>query len=103
MFKRLTYTFEVCIVTMDGGPITMHRRLNITLPEETIRLIDRVVERGDRSRLIDEAVRHFVSALGRARLKKRLKEGALRRAERDLRLAEEWFSLEEEAWQQSRK
>jgi len=78
----------------------MHRRINITLPEETVRLIDRVTERGDRSRLIDEAVKHYIEEIGRANLKARLKEGALR-PKRDLALAEEWFSLEEEAWHES--
>ncbi len=76
----------------------MRRRVNITLPEETIKMIDRVAAKGDRSRLIDEAVRHFVKARHRHTLKKRLKEGAQERAERDLRLAEEWFLLEEESW-----
>ncbi len=73
----------------------MHRRANITLPEETLRLIDRLVERGARSRFIDEAVRHYVRTVGRANLRKRLQEGARRRAERDLGLAEEWFALED--------
>jgi len=77
----------------------MHRRINITLPEETIRLIDRASNKGDRSRLIDKAVKRYISAARRASLRKRLKEGAVRRAERDLRLAEESFFLEEEAWQ----
>lgn len=81
----------------------MHRRVNVTLPEETIRLIDRVAEKGDRSRFIDEAVRQFVGARRRASLKKQLKEGALRRAERDLGLASEWFALEEETWPKRRK
>ena len=81
----------------------MHRRINITLPEETVRLIDRVSKKGDRSRFIDSAVKHYVSAVSRANIKKRLKEGALRSAERDLRLAEEWLPLEEEAWQRSQK
>ena len=76
----------------------MHRRINITLPEETVRLIDRVSEKGDRSRLIDKAVRRYVAETRRANLRKRLKEGALRRAERDLHLAAESFFLEEEAW-----
>ncbi len=40
----------------------MRKRVNITLSEETLMLIDRVSERGDRSRLIDEAVRFFVRA-----------------------------------------
>jgi len=76
----------------------VHRRINITLPEATIRLIDRIAARGDRSRLIDEAVRHYVQATGRAALRKQLREGAQRRAERDLMFAREWFPLEEEAW-----
>lgn len=81
----------------------MHRRINITLPEETVRLIHRVAERGDRSRFIDEAVKRYVEAVGRANLRKRLKEGSVRRAGRDLRLAEEWFALEEEAWRKNRE
>ena len=81
----------------------MHRRVNITLPEETIRLIDRAAARGDRSRFIDQAVKHFVQEARRAKLKTLLKEGAVRRAERDLLLAEEWFGLDEEAWRRRRK
>lgn len=80
----------------------MHRRLNITLSEETVRLIDRVAEKGGRSRLISDAVRRYVKEMGRAKLRKRLKEGAIRRAERDLQLAEDWFALEEEAWSRER-
>ncbi len=81
----------------------MHRRLNITLPAETVKLIDRVAAKGDRSRFIAEAVTHYVGSTGRAQLRKRLKEGALRRADRDLRLARNWFPLDEEAWQRARK
>ncbi|MGH9339151.1 MAG: ribbon-helix-helix domain-containing protein [Acidobacteriota bacterium] len=77
----------------------MNKRINITLPEETIRVIDRVAKKGERSHLISQAVKHYVKELGRANLRKRLKEGAIREAELDLRLAEEWFPLEEEAWQ----
>jgi CopG family transcriptional regulator/antitoxin EndoAI len=82
---------------------TMRRRINITLPEETIRMIDRVVEKGDRSGLIDKAVKYYIEEIGRSNLRKRLREGAIRRAERDLYLAEEWFGLEEEAWQKDEK
>ena len=76
----------------------MHRRINVTLPEETVELIDRVSRKGDRSRLIDHAIRRYISEIGRANLRKKLKEGALHRAPRDRKLAEEWFLLEEEAW-----
>lgn len=79
----------------------MHRRLNITLPEETVHLIDRIVKSGDRSRLIDQAVREFLRGKQRASLRKQLEEGARRRASRDLALTEEWTSLEEEAWQKA--
>jgi len=81
----------------------MHRRLNITLPEETIKLIDQVAEKGDRSRLINEAVQYYIEQKALADLREQLKEGAIRRAERDLKLAEESFYLEEEAWQKNEK
>ena len=80
----------------------MHRRINITLSEETLALLDRVVSKGDRSRLIDEAVRYYIDEKGRSELKKRLQEGAIRRAARDLQLTEEWFPLEEESWNAGR-
>jgi CopG family transcriptional regulator / antitoxin EndoAI len=86
---------------MKGGITTMRKRINITLPEETLDLIDRVTEQGDRSRFIDEAVRHYIEGTGRANLRKRLKEGAIHRAERDLHLAEEWFTIDEEVWRAS--
>jgi CopG family transcriptional regulator/antitoxin EndoAI len=81
----------------------MHRRLNITLPEETIKLIDQVAEKGDRSRLINEAVQYYIEQKALADLREQLKQGAIRRAERDLQLAEESFYLEEEAWQKNEK
>ena len=54
----------------------MNRRLNITLPEETVSMLDRTVSRGQRSRLIDEAVRRFINEQGRANLRKQLELGA---------------------------
>jgi CopG family transcriptional regulator / antitoxin EndoAI len=80
----------------------VHQRINVSLPEETLRLLDRVAGKGDRSRFIDEAVRYYIDEQGRRELKKRLKEGAIRRAARDLQLSEEWFPLEEEAWNEGR-
>jgi CopG family transcriptional regulator / antitoxin EndoAI len=80
----------------------VNQRINVSLPEETLRLLDRVARKGDRSRLIDEAVRYYIDDKGRSGLKKRLKEGAIRRAARDLQLTEEWFPLDEEAWNEGR-
>jgi CopG family transcriptional regulator/antitoxin EndoAI len=73
----------------------MNKRLNITLPEQTVRLMDRVAGKGQRSRLIDQAVHRYVEKEGRTNLRKRLQEGARARAERDLQLAAEWFAVDE--------
>ncbi len=81
----------------------MHKRVNVTLPEETIRLIDRSANRGNRSRFIDEAVKYFVREHGRTQLRRLLEEGAERRAARDLAIAEEWFSVDENAWRKRRR
>ena len=74
----------------------MHRRLNISLPEETVQMMDRIAKTGGRSRLIDEAVREFVQRRQKASLKKQLEEGARCRASRDLAIAEEWSLPEDE-------
>jgi CopG family transcriptional regulator/antitoxin EndoAI len=88
---------------MQKEVITMHQRVNITLPKETLGLIDRVAKKGDRSRFIDEAIKHYVDAVGRANLRKLLKEGAIKRTQRDLALTEEWFGIEEELWQERQR
>ena len=41
------------------------------------------------------AVQRYVASVGKTRLRRLLKEGALRHAERDLKLAQEWSSLDE--------
>ncbi|MEA5601085.1 hypothetical protein [Nostoc sp. UHCC 0252] len=64
----------------------MHRQINITLPDETIELIDRVIEKGDRSRFINETVQYYIAQKSLANLREQLKEGAIQRAERDLEL-----------------
>ena len=81
----------------------MHRRINITLPEETVELIDRVSEPGDRSRLINQAVRRYIQEVGRTELRRRLREGYRKGSEGDRELAEEWFFVDEEAWKRERR
>lgn len=71
----------------------MHHRVNITLPEETLRLIDRVVKKRNRSGFIAEAVKRYIKEISRTDIRKQIKEGAIRRADRDLKLAEEWFAV----------
>lgn len=77
----------------------MNKRLNITLPEQTVRLMDRIAGKGRRSSLIDRAIRRYVKEETRANLRKQLSESYQAHAAFDLELAEEWFPMEEEAWQ----
>ena len=81
---------------------TMHRRIDVTLPKDTVALIDKVAKKGDRSRLINEAVVHYFEEWGLSNLRKKLKEGAILRAERDLNMTERWFLLDEESWQRGK-
>jgi hypothetical protein len=62
---------------MKGGEITTHRRINLTLPEGTLEVMDGVTEPGERSRFIDEAVKHDISEVCRGTLRKQLKAGAI--------------------------
>jgi CopG family transcriptional regulator/antitoxin EndoAI len=81
----------------------MSVRINVILPEETVRVLDHVAPRGNRSRVISDAVMHYVSSRGRSNLAEQLKAGALANARRDMAIAGEWFPLEEEACQQPTK
>ena len=76
----------------------MNRRINITLPNETIELLDRIVPKGDRSRFINDAVQYYITEVEKKKLREQLIQGAIERSQRDLNLAETWFDLEEEAW-----
>lgn len=75
------------------------KRINIVLPEETLRVLRRVAPKGSRSRLIDRAVLQYVKGQSQKSLRERLKEGYIANAKESLTMAEEWFPLEEEAWQ----
>jgi CopG family transcriptional regulator/antitoxin EndoAI len=79
----------------------MTKRINVVLPVETIQVLDRVAPKGNRSRLISAAVLHYVACNAKSNLAKRLKEGALANSQRDLDIAQEWFPLDEEAWQRT--
>lgn len=81
----------------------MHKRLNVTLPESTIALIDRVAKNGNRSKFLDHAVKSYIKQIEKEQLREQLKRGAIARAERDLTLAEDWFAVEEETWRRNKK
>jgi CopG family transcriptional regulator / antitoxin EndoAI len=76
----------------------MHKRLNITLPESTVTLIDEIAPKGDRSLFIDIAVRAYITQNQQETLREKLKAGAIARSLRDSQLSSDWFGLEEELW-----
>jgi CopG family transcriptional regulator / antitoxin EndoAI len=77
----------------------MSKRINIILPERTLAVLDRVAPKGDRSRFLSAAVLHYVETKGKQRLRQQLKAGYLANADENLRIATEWFPIEEQAWQ----
>jgi CopG family transcriptional regulator/antitoxin EndoAI len=79
----------------------MTKRINVVLPVETIRVLDRVASKGNRSRLISAAVLYYVESHAKRDLARRLKEGAPAHAQRDLEIVQEWFPLDEEIWQRT--
>ncbi len=74
------------------------KRINVTLPPETLELIDRV-SKDSRSEFINKAVRFYANRLQRARLKRKLRQAYLERAEEDLAIAQEWEPIERELWE----
>ena len=99
-------TFDIHIIRVYASGVDkpkhnyiMSKRINIVLPDTTVAVLDRVSKKGDRSRFIDRAVRHYVQIQGKQRLRAQLVAGYRANAERDLALAAEWFPLEEEAWE----
>ena len=75
------------------------KRLNITLPESTVSLLETIANKGERSNFIDRAIKFYIKENKQKSLRESLKAGAIARSERDLNLADEWFEIEEELWQ----
>ncbi len=76
-----------------------YKRLNITLPESTVALLEQMAGKGSRSTFIDDAIKSQAKNLKQQNLQDQLKEGAIARAERNLQMAQEWSHLEDEVWQ----
>jgi CopG family transcriptional regulator / antitoxin EndoAI len=77
----------------------MTKRLNIVLPETTIQTIDRIAKPGERSRFIDQAVKHFAAHRSTEALRMRLEKTAVRDQDLDREIASDWLAVDKEAWQ----
>ncbi len=73
----------------------MYQKINITLPEQTAHLIEQMADKRSISRFVEDAVIYYIQHVGKESLRERMKQGALKRAERDLKLSQEWNSLED--------
>ena len=69
----------------------MARRINVILPEATVRTIDRLSRPGQRSRFIERAVQRYVVTASPEALQERLKRAAIRDHDLDLEIASDWF------------
>jgi len=77
----------------------MARRINVILPEATVRTIDRLSWPGQRSRFIERAVQYYVVTASPEALQERLKQAAIRDHDLDLEIASDWFAVDQEQWQ----
>jgi metal-responsive CopG/Arc/MetJ family transcriptional regulator len=76
----------------------MAKRINVILPEDTLRAIDRLTRPGQRSRFIQRAVEHYVATASPQSLCERLKTAALRDRDLNLEIAQDWFAVDQEHW-----
>lgn len=72
----------------------MTKRINVALPLETISVLNSVAPKGNRSRMIAEAVMFYVSHRTKAALAERVKQGAMANALRDMEIAQDWLPAE---------
>lgn len=73
---------------------TIRKRLNITLSESTVALLETVANKGERSIFINTAIKSYIKQTRGEKLRESLKTGAIARSQRDLTLTEEWFGTE---------
>ena len=77
----------------------MAKRINIILADATLKTIDRLSRRGQRSRFIEHAVQQYVRTSSPQALQERLKQAALRDRDLDLEIAGDWSAVDSEQWQ----
>lgn len=69
--------------------------MNIILPQETLDILDAVSKKGERSHIIDVAVRDYISRAGKTNVRKLLIEGSKVHNDRDLDIARQWGQLKD--------
>jgi len=80
-----------------------YRRVTVTLAEDTLRELDQIAQRRQRSQLVDLAITRFLEERKREEIRESLKDGALARAKEDTEMAEDFFPAEQEVWDRQLK
>lgn len=75
-----------------------YKRINISIPIETLNLLDKIAPSKKRSQFIVEAVTQYANELKRLQLREQLKAGYMANAESDRQIAEEWFIAEQDVY-----
>lgn len=77
----------------------MTKRINVIMPTDTIRTIDRMVRPGQRSEFITRAVEHYVATQSAEAIQKLLEVTAVRDRDLDQQVLEDWFEVDQQSWQ----
>ena len=77
-----------------------YKRINISIPIETLQLLDEIAPPKKRSQFITEAIKQYASEMKRLQLREQLKAGYIANAESDRKIAEEWFPIEQEVYEE---
>jgi len=73
-------------------------RMNITIPEDLARQLDRLVDSRKKSRFIAETLQERVKKIEKEKLQKMLVEGYKRRKEESLSISRDFESIDLEGW-----
>ena len=73
-------------------------RMNITIPEQLARKLDRLVSPRKKSMFIVNSLEEYIQGMEREELKANLKEGYKVRRDEGLRIAEEFRKVDLEGW-----
>lgn len=76
------------------------KRVDFTLPIDTISLLEKTVPRGKKSELVNRALQVYIRHLKQKALRKAMREEALADAELDLQTTQEWSAVDQDTWQQ---
>jgi metal-responsive CopG/Arc/MetJ family transcriptional regulator len=75
------------------------RRINVILPESTIKRLDKVAKPGERSQFIDKAVRHYITTQSKEALRALLEYTTVRDIDLNQKIMEDWADVDRESWQ----